>query len=122
MTIRVLLADDQPLIRTGFRMILKETGDVDIVGEAQDGASAVRLARELNPDVILMDVRMPGVDGIEATRQIVARDPAARVLILTTFDLDEYAFAALRAGASGFVLKDVPLRVQGRAARDGAGH
>jgi len=121
-TIRVLLADDQPLIRTGFRMILEETGDVDIVGEAQDGASAVRLARELNPDVILMDVRMPGVDGIEATRQIVARDPAARVLILTTFDLDEYAFAALRAGASGFVLKDVPLRMQGRAARDGAGH
>jgi DNA-binding NarL/FixJ family response regulator len=73
------------------------------VGKAQDGVSAVRLAAELNPDVILMDVRMPGVDGIEATRQIVARDPAGRVLILTTFDLDEYAFAALRAGASGFV-------------------
>src|ERR1700689_1355014 len=98
-------------------MILKETGDVDIVGEAQDGASAVRLARELNPDVILMDVRMPGVDGIEATRQIVARDPAARVLILTTFDLDEYAFTALRAGASGFVLKDVPVDELARAIR-----
>jgi DNA-binding NarL/FixJ family response regulator len=117
LTIRVLLADDQPLIRTGFRMILEETGDVDVVGEAQDGASAVRLAGELNPDVILMDVRMPGVDGIEATRQIVARDPAARVLILTTFDLDEYAFAALRAGASGFVLKDVPLDELARAIR-----
>jgi DNA-binding NarL/FixJ family response regulator len=88
-TMRLLLADDQPLIRTGFRMILEETGDIDIVGEAQDGASAVRLAAELNPDVILMDVRMPGVDGIEATRQIVARNPAARVLILTTFDLDD---------------------------------
>ena len=117
MSIRLLLADDQPLIRAGFRMILEETDDIDIVGEAQDGAAAVRLAAELNPDVILMDVRMPGVDGIEATRQIVARDPAARVLILTTFDLDEYAFAALRAGASGFVLKDVPLDELARAIR-----
>jgi DNA-binding NarL/FixJ family response regulator len=116
-SIRVLLADDQPLIRTGFRMILEETGDVEVVGEAQDGASAVRMAASLNPDVILMDVRMPGVDGIEATRQIVARDPAARVLILTTFDLDEYAFTALRAGASGFVLKDVPLDELARAIR-----
>ena len=103
MSIRLLLADDQALIRAGFRMILEEAGDIDVVGEARDGAEAVRLARDLGPDVILMDVRMPGVDGIEATRQIVARDPAARVLILTTFDLDEYAFAALRAGASGFV-------------------
>ena len=122
MTIRVLLADDQPFIRTGFRMILEETGDVDIVGEAQDGASAVRLARELNPDVILMDVRMPRLDGVQATQQICAAGDRPRVLMLTTFDLDEYAFAALRAGASGFVLKDVPLRMQGRAARDGAGH
>jgi DNA-binding NarL/FixJ family response regulator len=116
-SIRLLLADDQPLMRTGFRMILEETDDIDIVGEAQDGTEAVRLAGELNPDVILMDVRMPGVDGIEATRQIVARNGAARVLILTTFDLDEYAFSALRAGASGFVLKDVPLDELARAIR-----
>ena len=117
MSIRLLLADDQPLVRTGFRMILEETDDIDIVGEARDGTEAVRLAGELNPDVILMDVRMPGVDGIEATRQIVTRDAAARVLILTTFDLDEYAFSALRAGASGFVLKDVPLDELARAIR-----
>jgi DNA-binding NarL/FixJ family response regulator len=116
-SIRLLLADDQPLIRTGFRMILEETDDIDIVGEARDGTEAVRLATELKPDVILMDVRMPGVDGIEATRQIVARNGAARVLILTTFDLDEYAFSALRAGASGFVLKDVPLDELARAIR-----
>ena len=117
MSIRLLLADDQPLMRTGFRMILEETDDIDIVGEAEDGTQAVRLAGELNPDVILMDVRMPGVDGIEATRQIVAANTAARVLILTTFDLDEYAFSALRAGASGFVLKDVPLDELARAIR-----
>lgn len=117
MSIRLLLADDQPLTRTGFRMILEETDDIDIVGEAQDGTEAVRLAGELNPDVILMDVRMPGVDGIEATRQIMTRNGAARVLILTTFDLDEYAFSALRAGASGFVLKDVPLDELARAIR-----
>jgi DNA-binding NarL/FixJ family response regulator len=117
MTIRLLLVDDQALIRTGFRMILEETDDIDIVGEAPGGAEAVRLAAELRPDVTLMDVRMPGVDGIEATRRIVARDPAARVLILTTFDLDEYAFSALRAGASGFVLKDVPVDELARAIR-----
>jgi DNA-binding NarL/FixJ family response regulator len=116
-SIRLLLADDQPLMRTGFRMILEETDDIDIVGEAQDGTEAIRLAGELNPDVILMDVRMPGVDGIKATRQIVARNGAARVLILTTFDLDEYAFSALRAGASGFVLKDVPVDELARAIR-----
>jgi DNA-binding NarL/FixJ family response regulator len=116
-SIRLLLADDQPLVRTGFRMILEETDDIDIVGEARDGTEAVRLAGELNPDVILMDVRMPGVDGIEATRQIVTRNGAARVLILTTFDLDEYAFSALRAGASGFVLTDVPLDELARAIR-----
>jgi DNA-binding NarL/FixJ family response regulator len=104
-SIRLLLADDQPLMRAGFRMILEETDDIDIVGEARDGAEAVRLAGELNPDVILMDVRMPGVDGIEATRRIVAAGGASRVLILTTFDLDEYVYAALHAGASGFLLK-----------------
>ncbi len=117
MSIRLLLADDQPLMRAGFRMILEETDDIDIVGEARDGAEAVRLARELDPDVILMDVRMPGVDGIEATRRIAAAGERARILILTTFDLDEYAFAALRAGASGFVVKDVPLDELARAIR-----
>ncbi|HEY2289042.1 MAG TPA: response regulator transcription factor [Streptosporangiaceae bacterium] len=117
MSIRLLLADDQPLMRAGFRMILEEIDDIDIVGEARDGAEAVRLTRDLNPDVILMDVRMPGVDGIEATRRIVAAGGTARILILTTFDLDEYAFSALRAGASGFVVKDVPLDELARAIR-----
>ncbi len=107
MTIRVLLADDQELLRIGFRMILSAQPDIDIVGEAVDGADAVRQVDRLRPDVVLMDVRMPVMDGIAATTQIVARD-RARVLVLTTFDLDEYAFAALRAGASGFLLKDVP--------------
>jgi len=116
-SIRLLLADDQPLMRAGFRMILEETEDIDIVGEARDGVEAARLAGELNPDVILMDVRMPGVDGIEATRRIVAAGGTARILILTTFDLDEYAFAALRAGASGFVVKDVPIDELARAIR-----
>ncbi len=117
MSIRVLLVDDQPLIRVGFRMILEESDDIDVVGEAEDGNEAVRLTGELSPDVVLMDVRMPGLDGIEATRQIIARDEAARVLILTTFDLDEYAFSALRAGASGFVLKDVRVDELARAIR-----
>jgi DNA-binding NarL/FixJ family response regulator len=108
MTIRVLLADDQPLLRMGFRMILQAQPDLDVVGEAVDGADAVRQARTLRPDVVLMDVRMPGMDGIQATAQIVGADQGTRVLILTTFDLDEYAFAGLRAGASGFVLKDLP--------------
>jgi DNA-binding NarL/FixJ family response regulator len=107
-TIRVLLADDQALLRTGFRMILQAQPDLDVVGEAIDGADAVRQARALRPDVVLMDVRMPVMDGIQATREIVEADHGTRVLILTTFDLDEYAFAGLRAGASGFVLKDVP--------------
>jgi DNA-binding NarL/FixJ family response regulator len=106
MSVRVLLADDQALVRGGFRLILEKPG-IEVVGEAQDGAEAVALARRLRPDVVLMDVRMPRLDGIEATRQIVAGPADARVLILTTFDLDEYVFAALRAGASGFVLKDV---------------
>jgi DNA-binding NarL/FixJ family response regulator len=108
MTTTVLLVDDQPLLRMGFRMVLESQPDLTVVGEAGDGAAAVRLTTELAPDVVLMDVRMPGVDGIEATRRIVASGSASRVLILTTFDLDRYAFAGLRAGASGFLLKDVP--------------
>jgi DNA-binding NarL/FixJ family response regulator len=106
MTVRVLLADDQELIRRGFRMILEEQGEISVVGEAADGDEAVRLTRELRPDVVLMDVRMPGTDGIDATRRIVVESPEARVLVLTTYDLDEYAFSALRYGASGFLLKD----------------
>jgi DNA-binding NarL/FixJ family response regulator len=108
-TIRVLLADDQKLVRGGFRMILRAEPDIDVVGEAADGAEAVTLARDLHPDVVLMDVRMPNVDGIEATRRIVdGADGMPRVLVLTTFDLDEYVYQALRAGASGFLLKDAP--------------
>jgi DNA-binding NarL/FixJ family response regulator len=105
--IRVLLADDQALVRSGFRMILEARADLEVVGEAEDGADAVSLARSLRPDAILMDVRMPKLDGVEATRRIVASGSAARVLILTTYDLDEYVYAAIRAGASGFLLKDV---------------
>ena len=110
MTVRVVLADDQALLRKGFRMILEAEEDIEIVGEAADGADAVRLVELYAPDVVLMDVRMPVLDGIEATRAITAATPGdeTRVLILTTFDLDEYAFGALRAGASGFLLKDVP--------------
>jgi DNA-binding NarL/FixJ family response regulator len=103
----VLLADDQPLLRRGFRMIIEAEGDLTVTGEAGDGAEAVDRARRNPPDVVLMDIRMPGTNGIEATRRIVAANPAVRVLVLTTFDLDEYAFGALRAGASGFLLKDV---------------
>ena len=106
--VRVLIADDQALVRAGFRMILDAEDDLDVVGEASDGAEAVELARALRPDVVLMDIRMPELDGLEATRRILAADPDARVLILTTFDLDEYIYEALRAGASGFVLKDDP--------------
>jgi DNA-binding NarL/FixJ family response regulator len=105
-TVRVLIADDQPLIRSGFRMILEEQDDITVVGEAADGEEAVRLTERIHPDVVLMDVRMPGTDGIEATRRVVAQAPGSRVLVLTTFDLDEYAFSALRHGASGFLLKD----------------
>jgi len=106
-SIRVLIADDQALVRNGFRLIVETRPDLEVVGEAADGAEAVRLAAELQPDVILMDVRMPNLDGIEATRQIVAAGNPARILVLTTFDLDEYVYAAVRAGASGFLLKDV---------------
>ena len=110
MSIRVLIADDQALVRDGFRLVLETRSDIDVVGEAEDGRQAVELAVECVPDVILMDVRMPVVDGIEATRRIVAAGSAARVLVLTTFDLDEYVYAAIRAGASGFLLKDVRPR------------
>ncbi|MFE2422526.1 response regulator [Streptomyces hokutonensis] len=102
----VLIVDDQPLQRLGFRMLLEANPDTEVVGEAGHGGEAVRMAAELRPDVILMDVRMPGMDGIEATRRVVAAGDRSRVLILTTFDLDEYAHEALRAGASGFLLKD----------------
>jgi DNA-binding NarL/FixJ family response regulator len=107
MSISVLLVDDQPLLRRGFRMILEAEPDLIVVAEAANGDEAVDLARRHAPDVVLMDIRMPGTDGIEATRRIAAADARVRVLVLTTFDLDEYAFGALRAGASGFLLKDV---------------
>jgi DNA-binding NarL/FixJ family response regulator len=103
---RVLLADDQAMVRAGFRMILRAEPGIDVVGEAEDGREAVRLAAELEPDVVLMDIRMPGMDGLEATAAITASQPAPRVLVLTTFDLDEYVYGALRAGASAFLLKD----------------
>ena len=106
--IKVLLADDQGLVRAGFRMILRAESDIEVVGEAADGREAVGQARELKPDVVLMDIRMPGMDGIEATRRVTALDPPARVLVLTTFDLDEYVYESLRAGASAFLLKDAP--------------
>ncbi|MFC8091857.1 response regulator [Streptomyces sp. NPDC057301] len=102
----VLIADDQPLQRFGFRMLLESQDDITVVGEAANGSEAIRMTAELHPDVILMDVRMPGLDGIEATRRITTTGDRTRVLILTTFDLDEYAYAGLRAGASGFLVKD----------------
>ncbi len=106
MTIGVLLVDDQPLMRVAFNLVLESQPDLTVLGEAGDGAEAIRLARRLQPQVVLMDVRMPGVDGIEATTEIIRNCPDTRVLILTTFDLDEYAFAGLRAGASGFLIKN----------------
>ena len=106
--IRVLLVDDQSLLRMGFRLILEAEPDIEVVGEAGDGATGASMASSLHPDVVLMDVRMPGTDGIAATRLITAAAPAIKVLILTTFDLDEYVFAGLKAGASGFLLKDAP--------------
>jgi DNA-binding NarL/FixJ family response regulator len=110
MTVRVLIADDQQLVRTGLNVILDSEPDIEVIAEASNGHEAVRIARELRPDVAVMDIRMPDLDGIEATRQITAQshEPRTRVLMLTTFDLDEYVFEALRAGASGFLLKDVP--------------
>ncbi|MEU7590099.1 response regulator transcription factor [Micromonospora sp. NPDC049230] len=106
-TIRVLIADDQALVRAGFAMIIESRADLEVVGEAGDGLEAVALAERLRPDVILMDVRMPRLDGIEATRRLATSGQAARIIMLTTFDLDEPVFAALRAGASGFLLKDI---------------
>ena len=110
MTVRVVIADDQQLVRTGFRMILESEADIEVVGEAGDGRQAISVVRQSHPDVVLMDIRMPGLDGIEATRQLTSagQHPPTRVLILTTFDLDEYVFDALRCGASGFLLKDSP--------------
>jgi DNA-binding NarL/FixJ family response regulator len=108
MTIRVLVADDQAMVRAGFRMLLGSETDIEVVGEAGDGLEAVRRAAVTDPTVVLMDIRMPELDGLEATRRILAGNPWARVLVLTTFDLDEYLYEALAAGASGFVLKDDP--------------
>ena len=114
MTIRILIVDDQPLLRTGFRLILEEEADLEVVGEAGDGQEAIERAGQLQPDVVLMDIRMPRLDGVEATRRLVREAcppddaPPLHVLVLTTFDLDEYVVQALRAGASGFLLKDAP--------------
>jgi DNA-binding NarL/FixJ family response regulator len=110
MTVRLVLADDEQLVRSGLRLILEAEDDIEVVGEAGDGAEAVTLTRRLDPDVVLMDVQMPGMNGIEATREIVAlgREDSSRVVILTTFDLDEYVYEALKAGASGFLLKRTP--------------
>jgi DNA-binding NarL/FixJ family response regulator len=105
---RVLVVDDQALLRAGFTALIDSDPDLEVVGEAGDGADAVRLATGLDADVVLMDIRMPGMDGIEATRRLTAHDPAPSILVLTTFDLDEYVYEALRAGASGFLLKDTP--------------
>jgi DNA-binding NarL/FixJ family response regulator len=104
----ILLVDDQPMLRMGFRMILEAQADMSVVGEAEDGLEAVELTARLEPDVVLMDVRMPQLDGVEATERIVGAGSDAKIIILTTFDLDEYAYGALRAGASGFLLKDAP--------------
>jgi DNA-binding NarL/FixJ family response regulator len=117
MTIRVVLADDQALLRKGFRMILEAEDDISVIGEAADGQTALRLVELYEPDVVLMDVRMPTLDGIGATLAITASGSLSHVLILTTFDLDEYAFGALRAGASGFLLKDVPPHELAQAIR-----
>jgi DNA-binding NarL/FixJ family response regulator len=110
MSIRLLIVDDQELVRTGFRLFLETQVDLEVVGEAADGAEAIERARELRPDVVLMDIRMPGMDGVEATASLLAAgiEPRPRVLVLTTFDLDEYVFGAIRAGAAGFLLKDAP--------------
>ena len=121
MSIRVLIADDQQLLRSGFRAILDFEPDIEVVGEADDGLGAVRLAAELAPDVVLMDIRMPHLDGLAATEQIMATDDPPRVVVLTTFDLNEYVYRALRAGASGFLLKDAPSTRLLAAVRAAAG-
>jgi DNA-binding NarL/FixJ family response regulator len=124
MTIRVLLADDQPLVLAGLRTILESEPDIEIVGQAQDGRTAVALARELRPDLVLMDIRMPQLDGLAATRELAAEgtgDEPVRVVVLTTFDLDEYVYEALRAGASGFLVKDLPDHVLIDGVRAAAG-
>jgi DNA-binding NarL/FixJ family response regulator len=108
-TIRVVLADDQPLVRAGLRMLIEQTPGIDVAGEAGTGAEAVQLVRDSDPDVVVMDIRMPGMDGIDATRLITADSARARVLVLTTFDDDDYVYGALRAGASGFLVKDMAL-------------
>ena len=120
--IRVLLADDQALVRTGFRALLEAEDDIEVIAEAVDGEQATRLARQLRPDVVLMDIRMPGVDGLEATRRIVAEPTMAevRIVMLTTFDLDEYVFEAIRNGASGFLVKDSDAEDLLRAVRTAA--
>jgi DNA-binding NarL/FixJ family response regulator len=121
-TIRIVIADDQELVRYGMRLVLEADEGLEVVGEAEDGATAVTAAERLRPDVVLMDVRMPGMDGIEATRRITEMLPETRILVLTTYDLDDYAFGALRAGASGFLLKDTrPAALVGaiRAVADG---
>jgi DNA-binding NarL/FixJ family response regulator len=115
--IRVLIADDQALVRGGFHSILAGQGDIEVVGEAEDGNEAVELTDRLRPDVVLMDIRMPGIDGIEATRRIAARGIATRVLVLTTFDVDDYVYEAMKAGASGFLLKTAPPRQLADAVR-----
>src|SRR5271170_1282472 len=109
MTIQVILADDQPLVRAGLRMLIEQTPDIDVAGEAGTGAEAVQLVRDADPDVVVMDIRMPGMDGIEATQIITSGDTSTRVLMLTTFDDDDYVYGALRAGASGFCVKDMAL-------------
>ncbi|ALO07982.1 Two-component system response regulator [Streptomyces venezuelae] len=109
MTVRVVLADDQPLVRSGLRVLMADHPDLEVVGEAGTGAEAVRLVGDVSPDVVVMDIRMPGMDGIEATRLIMAGPATTRVLVLTTFDEDDYVYGALRAGASGFMVKDMAL-------------
>jgi DNA-binding NarL/FixJ family response regulator len=115
--IRVVIADDQALVRGGFHSILAGQDDIEVVGEAEDGNEAVELVERLQPDVVLMDIRMPGIDGLEATRRIVARGIATRVLVLTTFDVDDYVYEAMKAGASGFLLKTAPPRQLADAVR-----
>jgi DNA-binding NarL/FixJ family response regulator len=115
--IRVLIADDQALVRGGFQAILVGHEDIEVVGEAEDGVAAVEMVERLQPDVVLMDIRMPGMDGIEATRRIVARAMPTRVLVLTTFDVDDYVYEAMKAGASGFLLKTAPARQLADAVR-----